>query len=170
MRHPVDPGDMAPAAAAALRAEQLLQPFIAEHQHRIGLDHQLCPFVAHAPRLQLLRREQMQEILLAVALDPLLRVGRAEQLTPLWSAVVTWLGLGGLGVRAGQVAVVRCAAQGIHWRCRVIFAVGDGALSGGELCRRGLLSSSGGELQQHLNHPLLLGIAEFREDRQAEHL
>ncbi len=78
VQHPVDPGDMAPAAAAALRAEQLLQPFIAEHQHRIGLNHQLRPFVAHAPRLQLLRREQMQEILLAVALYPLLRMGRAE--------------------------------------------------------------------------------------------
>ncbi len=125
VQHPVDPLDMAPAAAAALRAEQLLQPFIAEHQHRIGLNHQLCSFVAHAPCLQLLRREQMQKILLAVPLDPLLRVGRAEQLTPLWSAVAAGLGLGGLGVRAGQVAVVRCAAQGVHWSGRVIFAVGD---------------------------------------------
>ncbi len=87
VQHPVDQGDMAPAAAAALRAEQLLKPFIAEHQHRIGLDHQLCPFVAHPPRLQLLRREQMQEILFAVALNPLFRVGRAEQLTPLRPAV-----------------------------------------------------------------------------------
>jgi hypothetical protein len=78
VQHPLDPGDMAPAAAAALRAEQLFQPFVAEHQHRIGLDHQLCPFVAHPPRLQLLRREQMQEKLLPVALNPLLRVGRAE--------------------------------------------------------------------------------------------
>jgi hypothetical protein len=43
--------------------------------------------VTHPPRLQLLRLEQMQEILLAVALDPLLRVGRAEQLPPLRPAV-----------------------------------------------------------------------------------
>ncbi len=103
VQNPVDPGDMAPAAAAALRAEQLLQPFVAEHQHRIGLDHQLRPFVAHAPRLQLFRREQMQEILLAVALDPLLRVDRAEQLPPLRPAVAAGLGFGGLGVRAGSI-------------------------------------------------------------------
>jgi hypothetical protein len=94
VQYPVDPGDMAPAAAAALRAEQLLQPFVAEHQHRIGLDHQLRPFVAHAPRLQLLRREQMQEILLAVALNPLFRVGRAEQLPPLGPAVPARLDAG----------------------------------------------------------------------------
>jgi hypothetical protein len=78
---------MAPAPAAALRAEQLLHPFVAEHQHRIGLDHQLRPFVTHPPRLQLLRREQMQEILLAVALNPLFRVGWSEQLPPLRPAV-----------------------------------------------------------------------------------
>jgi hypothetical protein len=99
VQHPVDPFDMAPAAATALRAEQLLQPFVAEHQHRIGLDHQLRPVVAHAPSFQLFRREQMQEILLPVALDPLLRMGWAEQL-PLLRPAVT----------AGLICV-RCVAQ-----------------------------------------------------------
>ncbi len=74
-------------AAAVRGAEKLPQPFVAEYQHRIGLDHQLRPFVAYALSLQLLRREQMQEILLAVALDPLLRMGWSEQLSPLRSAV-----------------------------------------------------------------------------------
>jgi len=82
---PVVPGDVAPAAAAALRAEQLLQPFIAEHQHRVGLNHQLSLAVAHAPLL--LRREQVEVVLLAIALDPLLRMGWAEQLTPLGPTV-----------------------------------------------------------------------------------
>jgi len=81
--HPVVPGDVAPATVAALRAEQLLQPFIAEHKHRVGLNHQLSLSVAHAPFLQLLRREQVQEIFLAVAFDALPGMGRAEQLAPL---------------------------------------------------------------------------------------
>ena len=75
--------DVAPAAAAALRAEQFLQPFVAQHQHRVGINHQLRPPVAHAPGLEFLRREQVQEILASIALDALLRVRRAEQLPPL---------------------------------------------------------------------------------------
>ncbi len=99
VRYAIKPGDVAPVAAAALRTKKLFQPLVAEHQHRIGLDHQLCPFVAQAPRLQFLRREQMQEILLAIALYPLLRVGRAEQLPPLRPAV------------SAGLTCVRCAAQ-----------------------------------------------------------
>ncbi len=82
---------MAPAAAAALRAEQLLQPFVAEHQHRIGLDNQLRPFVGHSPQFQLFLREQMKEILLPVAFDSLLRMGWAEELPPLRPAVAAAL-------------------------------------------------------------------------------
>ena len=80
VNHTVDLGDVAPTARAALRAKQLLQPLIAEHKHRIGLDHQLRVLVAHAAGFQLIRAQHMQEILLAVALDPLLGVGRAKQL------------------------------------------------------------------------------------------
>ncbi len=69
VQHSVDFGDMAPAAAAALRAEQLLKPFVAKHQKRIGLDYQPRPLVAHSPSLQLLWPKQMQEKLLAVALN-----------------------------------------------------------------------------------------------------
>ena len=87
MHHSVDPGDVAPAARAALRAEQLLQPLVAEHQHGVGLDHQLGRFVGHAPGFELLRAQQVQEVLLAVALDPLIRMPRTEQLSPFWSAV-----------------------------------------------------------------------------------
>jgi hypothetical protein len=54
---------MPPASAAALIAEQLLKPFLAEHKHGLGFDYQLRQFVAHSPRLQFLWREQMQEIL-----------------------------------------------------------------------------------------------------------
>ena len=57
--HAVVLGDVAPAAAAALRAEQLLQPFIAEHQHRIGLNHEQGPLVVHAALPQFLRLEEM---------------------------------------------------------------------------------------------------------------
>jgi hypothetical protein len=45
-----------------------------------------------------------------------------------------------------------------------------GLCSGRQLGDVGQLHWRGGELQQHLDHPLLLRIAEFREDRQAEHL
>ena len=33
---------VAPTAGATLRAEQLLQPFVAEHQHGVSVDDQLC--------------------------------------------------------------------------------------------------------------------------------
>jgi len=87
--HPVLFGDVAPAAAAALRTEQLLQPFIAEHQYRIGLNQQLRLAVAHAPLLQLLRRDQVQEIFFAVAFNVLVRMCRAEQLAPSWPPVAS---------------------------------------------------------------------------------
>ena len=79
-------GDMAPAAGAAGRAEELLEPLIAQHQHRICLDHQPGLLIGHAPGLKLLSGEQVQEILLAVALNSLLRMGRAEELAPLGPA------------------------------------------------------------------------------------
>jgi len=82
-------GDVAPAAAAALWAEQLLQPFIAENQHRVGLKHQLGLSVAHTPLLQLLWRQQVQKILLAIALNALLRMGWAEQLSPLRPSIAS---------------------------------------------------------------------------------
>ncbi len=81
---------MAPAVAAAGRAEQLLQPFVAEHQHRVGLDHQPRFLVAHAPLLELLGGEQVQKVLAAVAQQALLGVGRAEQLPPARPAVAPW--------------------------------------------------------------------------------
>ena len=90
MHHSVDPGDVAPAARAALRAEQLLQSLVAQHQHRVGLDHQLGRFVGHAPGFELFRPQQVQEVLLAVAVDLLLRVGWAEQLSPAGSSVSAW--------------------------------------------------------------------------------
>jgi hypothetical protein len=50
---------------------------------RQAVDHGDVASMARAalPAKQLLRAEQMQEILLAVAFDPPLRIGRAEQLT-----------------------------------------------------------------------------------------
>ena len=83
---------MAPTAAAALRAEQLLQPFVAQHQHRIGTEDQLRFFGIDAPLLQLLRLQQMQVVLLAAALDQLIWMGRAEQFPFPGAAVATcWL-------------------------------------------------------------------------------
>ena len=83
---------------------QLFQPLVVQHQHRIALDHQPGPLVAHPPLAQLLRREQMQQVAAAIAADPLLRMGRAEQLagalaTPLaaFRAAAGFLLLGGLG-------------------------------------------------------------------------
>ena len=35
--------------SAAMRSEQLLQPLIAQHQLRLGLDHQTDFLVRHAP-------------------------------------------------------------------------------------------------------------------------
>jgi len=43
--------------------------------------------VAHAPFPQLFRREQVEVILLPIALDPLFGMGLAEQLTPLGPTV-----------------------------------------------------------------------------------
>lgn len=80
---------VAPTAAAAFGAEQLLQPFIAQHQHRVGVDDQLRFLGVHAPLLQLLWLQQMQVVLLAVALDQLFGMGRAEQLPFLGATVAT---------------------------------------------------------------------------------
>ena len=79
MAHLVVAHHMAPAAGAALRAEQLLQPLVAEHQHRVGLDHQSRPLVAHAPLPEFLRLQQVQVVLAAVAGNGRVRVHRAEQ-------------------------------------------------------------------------------------------
>jgi len=109
--HPVVFGDVAPAAPSALRAEQLLQPFIAEYQHRVSLDHQLGPSVAHAPFPQLLRREQVEVILLAIALDSLLWMGWAEQLTPMgptFPAVSP-------GISGSFFVVQACAEEATHY-------------------------------------------------------
>ena len=78
---------MAPTTAAAFRTEQLLQPFVAQDKYRIGVDDQLRFLGLHAPLLQLFWLQQMQVILLAVALDELFGMGWAEQL-PFFGAAV----------------------------------------------------------------------------------
>ena len=80
---------MEPAAAAALGAEQFFEPLVAQHQHGVGIDDQLCFFGIHPTLLELLRLQQMQVVLLTVALNPLLRMGRAEQFTFFWAAVAS---------------------------------------------------------------------------------
>ena len=87
--HAVVLDHVAPAARAALRAEKLLKPFVAEYQHWISLDHELGGFVRHTPGLELFRLEQVQEVLLAIAFKPLLGVGRAKQLPFLGPAVAS---------------------------------------------------------------------------------
>jgi hypothetical protein len=83
---------------------QLFQPLVVQHQHRIGLNHQPRPFIRHAPLAQFLGREQVKKVAAAVATDPLLRVGRTQQLAGSPSAPVAvfraaagLLLLGGLG-------------------------------------------------------------------------
>ena len=63
VHHRVKLRDASSPFAAPLRAEQLLQPFVAQHDHLIGADHKLRGFVGHSPGL-----EQVQKILLDVAL------------------------------------------------------------------------------------------------------
>ena len=82
--YPVVLGYVAPAVATTNWAEQLFKKLVADHQHRIGLDHQLGSLIRHASGLELLAGEQVQEVLPAIALDALLRVGRAAKLPPLW--------------------------------------------------------------------------------------
>ena len=110
VQHPIVLVHMAPAAAAALRAEQLLQPFVAEHQNGIGLDHQPGPSPTHPPLAQLLGAEQVQKVLAAIALDPLLRVGGTEQFAATAAqagAAQPWAGLVfGRMEAAGGVAVL----------------------------------------------------------------
>ena len=50
---------LAPMAAAAFGAEQFLQPFIAQHQHWLGVDNQFRFFRFHPTLLQLVRLQQM---------------------------------------------------------------------------------------------------------------
>jgi len=69
----------------ALRAKQLLQPFIAEHQHWVSMEHQLGSLFRHAPLLEFFHAQQVQKVFAAVALDPLVRVGWAKKLPPLRS-------------------------------------------------------------------------------------
>ena len=69
---------MAPAVASALRAVELLQPFVADHQHWVSIDHQSRPLVAHAPGFELFEIEYMQEILFAVTGYLLGRMGWTE--------------------------------------------------------------------------------------------
>jgi hypothetical protein len=72
---------MAPARPTTLWTKQLFQPFIAQHQHRVRLNDQLCLLVRHSPSAQFLGMEKMQKIFSPVPLDALLRMGWAEQLT-----------------------------------------------------------------------------------------
>ena len=55
---------MAPTAAAAFRAEQLLKSFVAKHQHRVDVDDQLRLLGRNAALLKLLRLQQMQLVIL----------------------------------------------------------------------------------------------------------
>ena len=88
--HPVTPGGMEPAALPALRAEQFLQLLVAQHQHAVRLDIQSDSLVGHAPRTELHRAQQVQEVLLAVALDPLIRVCWSVKLALARSADSAW--------------------------------------------------------------------------------
>lgn len=42
---------LGPAAATALRAEQIFELLVAEHEHRFSVERRLGGFVAHAPGL-----------------------------------------------------------------------------------------------------------------------
>ena len=79
--------DVAPPAASTLGAEQLFEPFVTKHQHRLGIEDELRFLGVDAALLQLLGLQQMQVVLLSVALDHLLRMSRAEQLPLFWAAV-----------------------------------------------------------------------------------
>ena len=72
---------VAPVVAPAFRAKQFFQPFVAQHQHWVSVDNQLRLFGRDTALLQFLRLQQMQVVFFAVALNQLLRMGRAKQLT-----------------------------------------------------------------------------------------
>ncbi|WP_413404177.1 hypothetical protein [Synechococcus sp. MIT S9510] len=80
---------MAPVQAPAFGAIQLLQPLIAEHQNRIGVDYQLGAFSWNASLLQLTWLQEMQVILPAIAFDELLRVRGTKEL-PLPGAAIAF--------------------------------------------------------------------------------
>jgi hypothetical protein len=88
---------------AAAGAEQLFESFVAQHQHRVGVDHEAGFPVVHATGLELLRGEQMEEMLAAVAFDALLGVGRAEQFSPLGPTVAAFRT--GILTGGGQVSI-----------------------------------------------------------------
>lgn len=79
--HPIVLGDVAPAGATTLRTEELFKPFITEDQHRVSLNQQTRFFIIQAPLLELLRREEVEEILLAIAFNALLGMGWTAQVT-----------------------------------------------------------------------------------------
>lgn len=78
--HPVMANHMAPASHAALGAEQLLQPLVAEGEDGVGADQQFGLGGFHAPLGELLGAEQVQEIAFAAPRQQMIGMGRAEQL------------------------------------------------------------------------------------------
>lgn len=67
-----------PVAVSALRAKQLFQRFVAEHQNRVGIDHEMRFLGGDAALFKLFGLQEVQVVLLAVALHQLLRMGWAE--------------------------------------------------------------------------------------------
>ena len=82
MQHTVDSVALAPASATPLLAQQSILPLIAQDQAGVGLDQQPGRFLGPGPGVEPLRVHQWQEVRLAIALDPLLRVCRPEQFAP----------------------------------------------------------------------------------------
>ena len=72
--------DVTPGAAPTLRAEKFFQPLMTQNQHGIGVDDQSRLFLWHTTSAELLRRQQMEKILLSIAVDQLTWMGRAEKL------------------------------------------------------------------------------------------
>jgi len=73
--------DVTPGAVPTLRTEKFFQPLMTQNQHGIGVDDQSCLFLWHATSAELIRRQQMEKILLSIAVDQLPWMGRAEKLT-----------------------------------------------------------------------------------------
>ena len=74
MYNAVDPCDLAPAARAALQAEQLLQPLVLSTSTGWDWIVSWAVVLGMPPGFELLRAQQVQEVLLLLALDPLIRV------------------------------------------------------------------------------------------------
>ena len=62
MQHGIVVQHMAPAGRSTCNAEELLQPFIAEREHRLSGDHQPGLTRWHAALAQLLGTEEIEEI------------------------------------------------------------------------------------------------------------